>query len=142
MTQRILSQPCFKRAINERLGVPKPPNYYKFGNKAGNIFHTQLRTEMSNLNSHRFQISKSDSPGCSCGYYKEDVRHFVLFCRNYIIPRNTLFQTVSEILGINFNETLPDFKLNVLIYGKTLSDRKAEKIAYIFQNFLIKTKRL
>ena len=138
---RSLPHTSFKKEINQRLGMPKPPDYYKIGSKTGNIIHTRLRTEMSCLNSHRFQINKADSPECSCGHFKEDVRHYVIFCRNYDAQRKTLFDNASRILGENFANYSPDQKLNILIHGDRLSGEGSREMAYAFQKFLTKTNR-
>ena len=138
---RSLSHTSFKKEINKRLGVSKPPDYYTLGSKTGNILHTRLRTEMSYLNSHRFQINKTDTPECCCGYPKEDVRHYVLFCPNYDIQRQELNQNVSRILGDNFTNYLPDLQLKILIHGDTLSGEGGREMARYFQNFLTKTNR-
>ena len=93
------------------------------------------------LNSHQFQINKIDSPECSCGHIKEDIRHYVLFCPNYDAQRNELYQNASLILGTNFGDYPTDSKLNILIHGDTLRSEDDQRMAFHFQKFLLRSKR-
>lgn len=138
---RTLSHTSFKRALTKQLGMPKPPAFHAFGSKAGNIIHTRLRTGMSLLNSHLFQIQKRPSPYCSCGDFIEDTRHFTLFCSNHTLARNKLFQNISRILNIEFDNLAPRVQLNLLLRGETLSCEESREVAYCFQNFLLNSRR-
>ena len=140
-TIRSLPHTPFKRAIAERLGVSKPPNYYKIGSKEGNVLHTRLRTEMSLLNSHQFQINKCSTTACSCGYPRENVRHFTLFCRKYEQQRNELFRDTLHILGINDQLFDPNLTLRLFIHGETLGGEDERRVAHHFQKFLINSNR-
>ena len=138
---RSLSYPSFKRAISERLGVPRPPAYYEIGSKIGNLLHTRLRTEMSHLNSHLFQIQKHTTAKCSCGHPIENVRHYILYCPNYINERIKLNDNISEILGIDFTELLPIQQLHLILHGETLDEGGGRAVAYHFQKFIINSHR-
>ena len=133
--------PSFKRTISERLGVPRPPTYYEIGSKLGNILHTRLRTEMSNLNSHLFQIQKFITSECSCGSPVENVRHYVLFCSNYDNQRHRLFRSISLITGIEFNGLSSEQQLRLLLHGESLDGGCGPAVAYEFQNFIINSHR-
>ena len=138
---RSLSYPSFKRAISERLGVPRPPAYYEIGSKIGNLLHTRLRTEMSHLNSHLFQIQKHTTAKCSCGHPIENVRHYILYCPNYINERIKHNDNISEILGIDFTELLPIQQLHLILHGETLDEGGGRAVAYHFQKFIINSHR-
>ena len=138
---RSLPHLSFKRVISERLGVPKPPTYYEIGTKTGNIFHTRLRTQMSNLNSHLFEIQKLETPECACGYRTENLHHFILSCPKYELQRNDLFRNISQIIGEDLNRMSPSLLLRLLLHGDSLSDEGGCEVAYHFQNFLIQSHR-
>ena len=138
---RTLSQTSFKREIAERLGVPTPPAYYATGSKMGNILHTRLRTEMSHLNSHLFQIHKHDTSECSCGHLVENARHFILYCPNYVPKRHELAQNISQALDIDFLSLPPLIQLRILIHGDTLGSEDGRAVACHFQNFLFNSHR-
>ena len=138
---RSLPRPSFRRAITERLGVSDPPPYYAFGSKIGNVLHTRLRMEMSHLNSHLFQIHKHTTTECSCGHPVENVRHFILFCKNYAHQRCTLFQNISNTLKIAFETLTPTHKLSILLHGESLDSEGGCKVAFHFQNFILSSHR-
>jgi len=138
---RSLPHASFKRAIAKRLGVPKPPAYYTAGSKTGNTLHTRLRTEMSHLNSHLFQINKCPSPECSCGHPVENNRHFILSCQNHSPQRDELFLNASRILGTDFNHYMSALQLRILINGESFGSEGGRAMAYHFQNFLLNSNR-
>ena len=138
---RSLPHASFKRAISERLGVPRPPAFYEIGTKTGNIFHARLRTEMSNLNSHLFQINKHVTTECSCGHRTENVHHYILSCPNYDIQRTELFHKISQTLNVNFGIMSPSLQLRMLLHGDSLGGGDGCAVACHFQNFLINSHR-
>ena len=138
---RSLPHSSFKRAITERLGVPTPPTFYEIGTKTGNMYHTRLRTGMSVLNSHLFQINKIETTECACCYRTENVDHFILSCPNYDLHRTELFQNISQTLGVNFGLMSPLLKLRVLLHGEGLGSDDGRAVAYHFQNFLVDSRR-
>ena len=138
---RSLPMSSFKKAVHEHLGVPKPPAYYTFGSKSGNILHTRLRTKMSNLNSHRFLVNTHTTPECSCGYKVENVSHFVLFCPNFQRQRHKLFRNISQTLNIDFSMIPPEVKLNLFIHGKNVDCIDGRVVAHHFQNYLADSNR-
>ena len=140
-TIRSLPRTSFKKTISERLGVTKPPKFYITGSKLGNTLHTRLRTGMSRLNSHLFQIQKSETSVCACGFPSENVRHYILDCPLFEPLRLDLFQTIYDQLGIEFNVISPKQKLDILIYGETLDDESGSVVAHLFQKFILKSNR-
>lgn len=139
---RSLPRKSFKKTITERLGVPKPPKFFETGSKMGNTLHTRIRTGMTHLNSHRFQIQRSETAMCACGHSSENVRHFILDCPLYRPQRLVMYQDISYILGIEFKEVSPKQKLNILINGETLDDESGCAVARHFQKFLVKSNRV
>ena len=117
---RSLSYPSFKRAISEQLGVPRPPAYYALGSKTGNILHSRLRTEMTHLNSHLFQLQKHTTAECSCGHPVENVPDFVLSCPNYSAQRIQLVLNIFKIIVIDFCDLSPTYQLHLLLHGGTI----------------------
>jgi len=134
-TTRLLTHQAFKKQVTKQLGLPAPPAYYSVGSKEHNILHTRLRTQMSFLNSHRFQVQKTDTPSCSCGYHTEDNRHFVLHCSKYTRQRQTLFDNIAHKLR-NFTQHSPSNQLDTLLHGTNLSDGDGREVARQFQNFI------
>ena len=142
LPESIRTDPClktFKRAIDSRFGAEVAPKFNSYGSKKGNILHTRLRLNSSELNANLFKIQKSSSSSCECGNPSETVAHFVLNCPRFSVLRSELFDEVSRLLP-NFSDINNVSKLNVLLDGKDVSE-KGLKIAKTFQNFLIKTKR-
>ena len=102
---RILTQHNqFKRAVFKQMGPSRPPKYYELGTKIGNILHTKLRLGISDLNSHLFEIQKSDTTACRCGHTQENVQHFICQCPNYREKRLTLYQNISKIINTSFKD--------------------------------------
>ena len=103
--------------------------------------HTRLRTEMSHLNSHLFQIQKHTTAKCSCGHPIENVRHYIVYCPNYINERIKLNDNISQILGIDFTELLPIQQLHLILDGETLDEGGGRSVAYHFQKCIINLHR-
>ena len=129
----------FKRIITERFGAAKPPTYYFLGTKLGNIFHSRFRMGLTQLNADIFKYNPLHSPACSCGYPKEDVKHFVLECPNFAQHRIALLDliTTHDILR---NLAMKQV-INILIFGNITNKSLENSIATSFQNFLVQTKR-
>ena len=137
------TDPClrsFQRAIDARLSAGVAPLFNRVGSKTGNTLHTRLRLNATILNAHLFKIQKAISPCCECGSSKETVAHFVLNCPIFNVQRSELFCQISQLVP-DFVRTSNATKLNMLLNGNELSKAHGIKIAYLFQNFLIKTKR-
>ena len=69
---------------------------------------TQVLTGHSMLNSHQFKIGAAQSPLCNCGEESETVRHFLLACPNFAIPRLNI-RAACRFLGIDFPPALSEF---------------------------------
>ena len=137
------TEPClksFKRAIFSLHGTEPAPKFNSVGCKFGNILHTRLRLNASTLNDHLFKIQKASSPCCDCGSPKETVAHLVLNCPHFNMLRSELFREISRITT-TFQQANNSKKLDMLLYGTDLISKDGIKIATLFQNSLIKTKR-
>ena len=131
----------FKTEIRKHMCEPKPPHFYSFGSKLGNILHTRLRVGNSNLNAHLYTIQKSSSPQCMCQNSIETTKHFILQCHLHQQHREILFTSISDVLNHEFSEIPTNEQLDILIFGKDLNDDESLSIATSFQKFLIDTKR-
>ena len=140
-TTKQLKHTTFKKHLREQLGVSDPPRYYTLGTKMGNILHSRLRMNLSQLNSHLFAIQKISTSSCRCGYRNETITHFIFKCPNHVNQRTTLFQDVSKTLLTDFEVIPRNKQLEALLYGKHLSDSSGRLVASHFQNFLLSSKR-
>ena len=131
----------FKRYIHEQLSPPRPPAYFSFGSKRGNLLHTRLRVGTSQFNSHLFKLLAIDSPSCPCGHRSETVEHFILHCTLYSNHRKVLFQELSSILDINFQTLSKTLQIDILINGHHLSWAGGRRVANCFQNYILNSLR-
>ena len=125
----------------ERLGMSTPPAFNALRTKIGNSLRTRLRTGISQLNSHLFQINKCATPACSCDHPNENTRHFILHCPNYDHQRHQLFRNVSQILGTDFSDISPPQQIRILLHGESLDTQKAQPVAKQFQNYILGSRR-
>ena len=126
----------FKRELTKLLGCPSPPPYYSYGSKIGNSLHTQIRTGTLPLNAYLYQIQKSESPVCPCGYRTENVKHFILNCPLHQNIRHVLFSNVSETLGTDCS-LLPTTRLtDLLLHGTSLDPEGGRRVAECFQSYV------
>ena len=96
-TVRSLSSLQLKnKHIVKYLCVPRPPEFYTIGSKRGNTLHTQIRIEISQINSHLFKLQLPESPACHCGSDTKSARHFISSCPLYTNQRNQLLRTKSN----------------------------------------------
>ena len=117
-------------------GVPRPPESYTIGSKRGNTLHTQLRNEMSQLNSHLFKTKLTESPACPCSSDTESARHFILSCPLYTNQRNQLFCELNQTLHYNLRQTSKNNQQAVLIHGTSLNSGEHLPVARSFQKLL------
>ena len=138
---RTLPYPDFKRKISEHLCIPKPPTYYSHGTKALNIMHTRIRTNMTQLNENMFNIQKSDSPRCSCGYSRETIMHYIFTCTNYNQQRAILYRDIERSLNYKLQHEPKSTQLDVLLHGRGLGGGGGRLVARHFQNYLLTSGR-
>ena len=136
------SSKSFKKEIQKCFGAAKPPSYFNFGHKTGNVLHARLRMGLSHLNSHKFKIqsSTSDDPSCGCGHHCEDTKHFILNCPLYHQLRIDLLHETSLIIP-NFLHLDQAHQLRIYLNGENLTLNEQLIIANVFQKFILQTKR-
>ena len=132
----------FKREIHQRYGAVMPSLYNNFGSRLGNILHARLRSSLSHLNADMFQIQNkiADSPSCVCGFPYEDTKHFVLICPIYQDARTQMLQETSLVIP-NFTQLNNNLQLDIYLNGNHIDINAQRHIAYIFQKFILNTKR-
>ena len=131
----------FKKHLMRAM-APKPANpYFSIGSRRGNILHTRLRLNSSNLQAHLYAQGKADSPSCSCGYPREDTQHFFLTCPLYTLPRITLFEKLSNIPSLDFSNLSRVQKIKCIIKGPDGNTPTRKTIAIATQCFLFDTQR-
>ena len=131
----------FKHLIHEHFDPPRPPAYFTFGSKRGNILHTRLRTGASKLNAHLYKFLLTDSPSCTCGHRSETVEHFILHCVHFNNIRKELFRKLSAILGSTFNLLSNQIQIDILLNGRGLDRASGQGVASCFQRYLIDSQR-
>ena len=138
---RSLTPNTFKKYLAEHLGLPTPSEYHIFGSKKGNILHTQLRNEMSRLNSHLYKTQYTDSPACPCGFRTESIRHFIFSCPIYTQQRNTLFNELGQALQHDIRLNPTHLQQQILLHGHDLDSGEGRLVARYFQAFFINSHR-
>ena len=72
--------------------------YSRFIGKAA-VNHTRIRLGLNTLNCQRFQYTFVDNMSCDkCGARREDAAHLLFHCPAYAVPRQTLIQSLHQIL--------------------------------------------
>ena len=134
----------FKSKIKEIL---KPPTFkhYNVGHKLSSQWHAHLRLKRSNLNTHLHQIGLSNSPACKCGQPLESVKHFLLHCKLYELPRAQLFEKLEGLLEMSVSKYSQSNLCDILLFGEKphLYDKYIHNkhISFAVQKFLSQTKR-
>ena len=138
-TREQIHTPTFKKEVAELLGCSSPPLYFSFGSKLGNCLHTKIRTGTLPLNAYLFQLQKSESSSCRCGFPNEHIRHFVLNCNLYRAQRNILFRKISETLNYDFACLPTEHIFDILLNGTTLHPEDGRRVAECFQSYVQET---
>ena len=145
LPEAVRSEPSlrtFKKQLHVLYCIPTPPEFFSFGSKTGNIYHTKVRCESLDINSYLFKIKKSSSPACTCGSRLEDIPHFIIHCPKYQKIRDDLFNHISVILNYDFSVLSSAQQLNTLLYGASLDSISGRRVAGYFQNYLQVAKQL
>ena len=138
--RNIQSSRDFSRQVWQRVGAPEPPPSHTVGTKTLNTHHTRLRVGLSTLHAHLFQINLTPSPACSCGHNYEDTAHYILWCPQHTNHRTNLFEAVRSILQ-GFDNFSDKHKLDIILYGLSLSQTQGIFIAHHLQTFIAQTRR-
>ena len=108
-------------------------------------WHAHLRLKRSNLNTHLHQIGLSNSPACKCGQPLESVKHFLLHCKLYELPRAQLFEKLEGLLEMSVSKYSQSNLCDILLFGEKphLYDKYIHNkhISFAVQKFLSQTKR-
>ena len=101
----------------------KPPKYYFYGDRVLSILHARLRNKCSALRADLYRANLVNDAYCTCGYMRESVEHFLLYCNNFRIQRIVMLNELTHLdlpltldLLLFGNENL-DFNDNVLIFS-------------------------
>lgn len=140
-TTRQLNYSAFKSTLYELFCPPRPPPFFTFGTKLGNILHTRLRVGTSKLNAHLYQLQISDSPSCLCGHKSETTEHFMLHCKIYQKHRSVLFNDLSNIIGTNFNILSKPLQMEIMLNGHNLTEVGGREVASCVQKFITSSQR-
>ena len=101
------------------------------------VAFSQLRVGFSNLNNDLYVRNCIDKPDCDCGHPKENAKHFLLCCPNFIPQRTQLLDNVRKITKALSITT------NTLLYGhKNINLEDNITILKHTCNFISETKRI
>ena len=131
----------FSRQVWQRFGAPEPSALNYVGTKALNTQHTRLRVGLSTLHAHLFQLQLMPSPSCSCGHTYEDTAHYLLWCPLYTTHRTNLFNAARRIV-CDFDDLSTKNKLELLLFGRNISQTQGIDIAHHLQTFIALSNRL
>ena len=128
--QALPTLPSFKNYFKNK-SIKKPQYYYE-GTRIGQILHSRLRMNCSNLNQQLFKKHLVQSPNCPCGEIESN-DHYLLKCQRYTIFRERYI----------FNLRLPiRISANVLLFGsERLSFEQNKAIFKSVQNFIVASNR-
>ena len=128
--QTLSTLPRFKNYFKNK-NVKKPIYYYE-GSRTGQILHSRLRMNCSNLSSHLFKKHLVQSPNCSCGEIETN-EHYLLKCHRYNIYRQRYISNLRFSIRIT---------TNVLLFGsERLSIEQNKEIFKSVQKFIIASNR-
>jgi hypothetical protein len=96
--QNSISLGSFKLNYQRAFSPQVPPPYYSEGDRRLSILHTRLRLKHNSLNSNLFKVGLAESPACECGFREETESHYLLFCPIYMVQRNILLDSVSQLV--------------------------------------------
>ncbi len=122
-----------KRALQSKF--EKSPNLFNHEtNRHNQVAFMQLRLGFSNLNDHLFKKGCVTDRSCSCGFEREDTRHFMLHCNQYDTQRIVLQNKLSDF---NVNLTI-----KLLLYGSdNLSEQQNMHIFNCVYDYIEQSKR-
>ena len=117
-----------------KLNEYKPNELFFEGTREVNIKHAQLRMKCSKLNYHLFLLHVTDSSACPCGFDTEDANHYLLQCPLYLVERQAMLLSLSNVNNID---------VNILLYGAKNLDFKANQLIFAaVHKYISTTKRL
>ena len=115
------------------------------GDRRLNVLHARFRIGFTALNNDLYLRSLCDSPLCACMQDIETPQHYFLYCPLFTAARQTLFNTISDILincGLDISLFSDELLFNHLIYGFQFEFAKNNPILFIaIQKYISITKR-
>ncbi len=118
----------FKYKLN--INLRKPPPYYSYGDRRGQVLLTRLRLGCSALNFDLFRKSIVPSSACACGSV-ETATHYILSCPLFAEQRQRYLSSLP----------CPPI-LNNLLYGNEhLDETENRQVCHKIQQFIIASKR-
>ena len=135
----------FKRKLLSSF-KPKQCDYYGIDDKVGLRFLTQLRVDLNPLRKYKFNHNFADTSDefCSFGDGTDDIYHYLLDCHRYFDIRNSLLDSVSDLIGTNVRNFNRIPLKNILLYGCNVYNRNINKsilnetINFIYKSELFK----
>ena len=128
--QTLPSLPSFKNYFKNKKA--KKPLYYYEGSRTGQILHSRLRMNCSNLNSHLYKKHLVQSPNCSCGEIETN-EHYLLKCGRYNNHRERYISNLTFPIRIT---------TNILLFGsERLSVEQNKAIFKSVQKFIVASNR-
>ena len=90
---------------------------------------SRLRVDFSDLRRHRFDHSFNCSNAvCSCGHEDETTEHFILRCSRFSIQRNSLYNSLPEVIRREILEMPNDKQIRVLLFGNKMYNEIINKL--------------
>ena len=117
----------FKKQILDFIR-PLPNSIFNILNPLGIKYLTRLRIGFSHLKEHKFRHNFQDSvdPMCSWSSGTERTKHFLLYCPNFHLQRQTLFDKIASIDSNILTENEESI-VNTLLFGKLNSENSFNK---------------
>ena len=118
-----------------------PDLYSRFIGKSA-VNHTRIRLGLSALNFQRFQYNFVDNMSCDkCGVRREDAAHFLFHCPAYDVSRQTLIQSLHQILPDDLFRPQKHLE-QILQYGSNASNLSENLTIFkLMQDFLLASGR-
>ena len=129
--RQVDSLDIFKQFLSRERG--RLPKYFYSGNRRGQLLHTRIRTNCSNLNNDLFLKHITDSPLCLCGNI-ENANHYFFVCPLYAHQRTILLNSISQYHN--------HLTLDILLFGEASLPGDDNKLIFeTVQKYIIDTKR-
>jgi hypothetical protein len=136
--------PTFKQFKSQLKAINSVSSPHFFGQCDGYpaVLHTRLRLLLSGLDDHRFSYNLIENRYCQhCPRKIENNMHFFLDCPRYAAQRQTLVQSIGNILP-EFTTTSKKHKLNLLLHGSpNINTHKNHDLQKVIESYIVETHR-
>ena len=101
--------------------MPIKKSFFGISDRYGTSILMKLRVDFSDLRDHRFNHGFRNCPSASCRCVREDetTEHYFARCHLFLIPREHLVGSISNILNNDISILPHDHFTNLLLYGST-----------------------